>query len=254
MDFKIFGTSQKKFDLKDLTGELYCFKFVLDQLDMDIESYVSIEITKNEITVVVTASEHTPIGAMNAEEYAYYFNISDLSFNNGSDEFDVGIDWEDVRDFYFKYAEIEHNFINAIQHKDIKLIKELNQQFPERAKPSINECFYANYFIMMHDINILEWTIKIDNAMVYNNKKYSNSVRIAIESKFEEGALWLLENYTNIELHENYKPFYNIELAKAYNMDRLINKMIQNEDFLKLLINSNKTEFIPQTVTDLFLF
>lgn len=252
MKFTVFGTKQDDLNIDDIE----CLTDVMSQLDLIIDSYNEIEITKNDITVVITAGEYQPFGGSNPQEYIYYFNIIDEVFDNGGgiDTDDLDINWSDVKVFYYKYASIEDMFIDAIKNGNINKIKELNKTFPNIAKPSISNSFYVNFFILLKDIELLEWVKTIDNDVRFDNQKYTNSLRVAVENKFEDGALWLIDNYKHIPMYESDSYLYIIRMAKSFKMDMLVAKMIQNQDFLNILIKINATEYLPKTITDLFFF
>ncbi len=241
--------------------EIVCFEDALELLldDLDIQSYESVEIHKNEITVLFLAKDHQIYGSSNIREYGYFFNIKDKVLSNGADDIDDvtdDIDWDKISMFYHKYANIQDRFIDAIMDGDLSEIKKLHAQYPDVATLNINDSFYFSYFISFKNINFLNWLKEVDPNLEFNitSKKTINPLITAIQRDFEEGALWLLDNFINLKVYEEANPLYIIKQVIEYKMDNLYTRIISNQEFLNIILELNALEYLPETAKDIFIF
>jgi len=237
-------------------SEAECLKAPIQELDVDIEEWTEILINKNEITVVFEGRDWSPSSTQPKESMAYYFNIKDEYFDNGggfATNDAPKVDWGECRAFYKKYAEAEDDFVDALDKGDLERAKRLNKQNPKILKPSIQNSFYARWIVKSGNLDFLKWAKKVDDEIDFSSQRFENPLKIAIDYNYDEIGAWLIDNYP-VSLFDRYDDLSFVIAAKKNNLQKILERLLQDKEVIEAIVEEGKTDLLPVSVKDMFLF
>lgn len=237
-------------------SESDCFKKPIQELDLIVEKWTEILVNRNEITVVFEGREWSPSSKQPIETYAYYFNVKEEYFDNDGGIADIPeIDWVACRTFYKKYAATEDDFVTALDKGDFERAKKLHKQNPKTIKPSIQNSFYARWIVKSGNLDFLKWAKEVDSDIDFSsNPRFENPLKIAIENKYENIGIWLIDNYSEMSLTDRYDDLSLIKQADKQGLDKLKQKMIENKELTTLIVEKGALELLPNLLKDMFIF
>jgi len=250
----ILKVYDEEYELKDNDKILSVIIDAIEELSIEVYKFKGIEITNNEITAIILGKEFTPISGPTVEEMVFYFDVKNQYFNNGGDEFDVSlIDWKSLKEFYNHYAYNYDQIIDAMDQGDLEKLKKLTYEYPE-IPLSMNDSFYARRLIKHKNIELLEWAIQVDPNIDFSSDNFhSNTLKLAIKYDWEDGAIWLLENF-KINCIESFDALGIIKLINKGNMFRLLKICINNKNVLDTIINKQEFDLLPKEIRSMFIF
>jgi len=251
MKLKVY---EEEYELKDNDKIISVIIDAIEELNIEVYKFKGIEISNNEIMAIILGREVTPISGPTVEDMVFYFDVKNQYFNNGGDEFDVSmIDWKFLKDFYKHYANDYDMIINAIDDGDLEKLKELTDKYP-KIPLSMNDSFYARRLIMHKNIELLKWAVELDpNIDFSSNNLHSNTLKLAINHNWEDGAIWLLENF-KIDCIQSFDALGIIKLINKNNMSRLLEICINNKNVLETIINNQEFDLLPNEIKSMFVF
>lgn len=252
---KVFDQEIVKWDKSYITS----FSEPIEDLNITIVTLEEISIHYNEISFIYYGYEsYSPNITPNASLSVMYFNIETEDMSNGGDNSSEAtltklIKWDELKHFYKKYCGNESMFINAIDTGDFETAKRINKEYPN-IKPSISNSFYARWLVKIGNLDFLKWAKEVDDSIDFSSKsRFENPLKIAIAYKYEEIALWLIDNYP-INLFDRYQSESLIKQADKLGLNKLVKKMALDPDMMNLLIERHLEYLLPSEIKDVFIF
>jgi len=249
MKFTIFGETQSLTD----TYVVDVMIDALEEADIKVSKVTELSIGRNELTIIFKGHYYEPTNTPKDKEMVYYFNIKEHYVNNGGDDLKVDVDWTSLKEFYDDYAQAQEIMIHAIDTNNLIDAKTVNARRPD-VLPSLSNSFYARWLIKTKNIKFLEWAKSVDKNIDFTSKsRFENPLKLAIKHNWEEGAIWLIDNY-DIALIDKYDPLALIKQAKKHNLNELVKIMGKNEEIKSIIVKTNEYSLLPKEIQETFIF
>jgi len=224
------------------------------ELDVKISTIEEIALYKNEISFIGYGYDYAPVNHPKDELQIFYFDIKERSVNNGGDNFDIEVDWPTIIEFYKEYASAHEIMINAIDHNQLIDAMAIHSRRPD-ILPSLSDSFYARWLVKTNNIKFLEWAKSVDDNIDFSDKnRFENPLKIAIGYKFEDVAIWLIDNYSDMSLKpKSGNPLQFILQANDNGMYDLVEKM-RTEEMMSYIMAGGNVELLPPKTQEIFIF
>lgn len=259
MRLKVFDTDMGIISEDDAWCVIDPIEQAANILGFDIDKIEEIYISQNEITVGFKGTEFSYSGTSKSQDMAFWFALKYKEFDNGggvwvdADE-EPEVDWDCIQKFYDEHGGIQTRFIHALDKGDFATMKKLNKEFPDIAKPSVSNSFYARWLVKIGKIEVLEWAKSVDPDIDFSeNPRFENPLKIAIGYSYEDIGIWLIDNYP-VALWDRFDVSSLIAKADELGLKKLVKKMQEDQILITKLVDAGKTQFVPETVKDVFLF